>query len=546
MALSSLLPCFFLSLCVTSVFAIQCVPPTINGCPKFTAENPFRMDITRWPLHPMSSIAMYHLNQSVGGDGLRPGAGALVWEGSRAGHPINLVNSTVTRFTPVRFDGVYEWGSDDYPVPNPYAMEGWPNPSGAWDKHLLIVDNVTCLAHELYIFRNLLGTYVTQGAVTWNLTTANTTVKRHGGAEAAGLSMVAGTYLYDDVMTLGCVSHALRAVSPALRSTFVWPASHSDGRAGNNTSALPMGARLRLKSNVSLVGLGRAAKVLATAMQTYGLIMGDSSVTGWGIDGIPSPLWNDTDLRTLNQLKPLDFEWVWPPFLPMPSPAPPPPPTPSPTPTTKQCSRTKDCNGAGTLEAYYDKVTNSCQCTCSGNWNGTRCGTCLVGWGGPSCDQRICDVSKDCNARGLSVQVANPPTSCICKCRNQWEGNSCTKCPETFSGPDCDRCREGLINYPSCVNGSTSVADFAKQCQTRCNNAGCTVSSVSRVGVEPQCVCQQCVSKAPATKPCILDTNTKKSIGTCVYPSTGSCLFNGQCIGKGWDGRLGWFSCFQC
>ena len=102
------------------------------------------------------------------------------------------------------------------------------------------------------------------------------------------------------------------------RNTFVWPADHSDGRAGNDTRAIPMGARLRLRSNVSLERLGTAARVIATAMKLYGIQFGDSMVAGWATDGVPDARWNDTDLKTLRLLKPADFDWVWPPFLPWP------------------------------------------------------------------------------------------------------------------------------------------------------------------------------------------------------------------------------------
>ena len=302
--------------------------PTYFGCSLFTPDNVFRMTITDWQIHPASSIGIAHLNESVGGQGIGPGCTGAIWEGSRGGHPINWVDSSKVNLSTVTFDGTFVNGTAQYPIPVPYQLEGTPNPNGAWDRHLLIIDNRTCVAHELYIFRNILGLgiYVVEGSNSWNLSTTNTSFNKHAAAEAAGLPMFCGSYRYSEVYEDGVILHALRAAASALRNTFVWPADHSDGRAGNDTRAIPMGARLRLRSNVSLDRLGTAARVIATAMKLYGIQFGDSMVAGWGTDGVPDARWNDTDLKTLRLLKPTDFDWVWPPFLPWPTAPPPPPP----------------------------------------------------------------------------------------------------------------------------------------------------------------------------------------------------------------------------
>ena len=76
-------------------------------------------------------------------------------------------------------------------------------------------------------------------------------------ADAAGLAILPGLVRYDEAVR-GPIRHAFRAT---VRSTnnYVWPASH---RAGSTSGALPMGARLRLKSDEGqrAKGEGRRAK----------------------------------------------------------------------------------------------------------------------------------------------------------------------------------------------------------------------------------------------------------------------------------------------
>ena len=54
---------------------------------------------------------------------------------------------------------------------------------------------------------------------------------------------------------------------------YVWPASH---RAGSNSQALPMGARLRLKASKDLSGYHPELQKIFRAMQRYGLIVADN------------------------------------------------------------------------------------------------------------------------------------------------------------------------------------------------------------------------------------------------------------------------------
>jgi hypothetical protein len=91
--------------------------------------------------------------------------------------------------------------------------------------------------------------------------------------------------------------------------TFTWPAVHTDGRSVD-ALAVPMGARLRLRADADLSGLGPQATVLATALQRYGAIVADTTVTRWHLGGMPDDRWDEDDLATLRALRPDAFDWV--------------------------------------------------------------------------------------------------------------------------------------------------------------------------------------------------------------------------------------------
>jgi hypothetical protein len=104
---------------------------------------------------------------------------------------------------------------------------------------------------------------------------------RAWGATASSLPMIGGTILVDDLKK-GRIGHALAMNVPAARAgVFAWPAQRTDG-VGPST-ALPEGARLRLDPtlNVGELQLPKLTKMIAQAVQRYGLVVRDQ--TGQGI-----------------------------------------------------------------------------------------------------------------------------------------------------------------------------------------------------------------------------------------------------------------------
>lgn len=73
-----------------------------------------------------------------------------------------------------------------------------------------------------------------------------------------------------------------------------------------------MGERLRLKATVSLSGLPRQARIVARALQEYGVIVADNG-SDWFVSGAPHARWDNDQLQQLRRLRGSDFEVVSPP-----------------------------------------------------------------------------------------------------------------------------------------------------------------------------------------------------------------------------------------
>src|SRR5207247_4707454 len=101
------------------------------------------------------------------------------------------------------------------------------------------------------------------------------------------------------------IRHAFRFTVRATNG-HVYPASHT---AGSTLSALPMGARLRLKASVDISGFPATLQRVFQAMKTYGLIVADNG-TDMYISGAYDPRWNSPEVGPTWPLHASDFEVV--------------------------------------------------------------------------------------------------------------------------------------------------------------------------------------------------------------------------------------------
>ena len=126
-------------------------------------------------------------------------------------------------------------------------------------------------------------------------------------ADAAGLAILPGLVRYDEVYGPGEITHAFRVTVRATNNFYVWPASHV---AGSNTSALPMGARLRLKAAKDLSGFPPETQKIFRAMKKYGLIVADNGSDMY-ISGAFDPRWDNDILNpAFRGLTAADFEVI--------------------------------------------------------------------------------------------------------------------------------------------------------------------------------------------------------------------------------------------
>jgi len=285
--------------------AAQSASSSCSG--SFPADHVVNTRVDALPVSVFSDAWLARLAATSGPSMKGAGASSFVFDGSRAGIPRNnaSIGPIVTLFDAAT--GVN--GTFMLPQPNPPRIEGEPNPFGAFDHHYLVTDPVKCQLVETIGYNSLTSTVT--GAAVWNLNSYDAPTRPVADAlpaEAARLPISPMVYTYEEVAS-GRITHALRMTASAVSPASVWPASTSDGRDAD-PAAIPMGAHLRLKAGTNLSSLGPAAKVVATAMKEYGMVLADSTITGWSPTGSPDERWNDADLSTLTSLTLDQFEVV--------------------------------------------------------------------------------------------------------------------------------------------------------------------------------------------------------------------------------------------
>ncbi len=212
-----------------------------------------------------------------------------------------------------------------FPVPAVGAIEGEADYAcvGGGDCHLLVIDGAQ---KKLYEMNKANITGPTQAeffggcAVVWDLTKAYGDTLRGKGcssADGAGFPMAAMLATADEVYA-GEVAHALRFTLPNDRirdGLYVPPATHSTFPTSGGANLPPYGARLRLKANVDLTGLGLGATTLANALKKYGMFLSDGGNIPLtiGSDRFTTHSWSElgiTDDLSLASLTVTDFEVV--------------------------------------------------------------------------------------------------------------------------------------------------------------------------------------------------------------------------------------------
>jgi len=201
-----------------------------------------------------------------------------------------------------------------YPIPAEaktqanYIEGGVAGGGSSGDRHLLLIDRDNWLLFETGETRwnTMLSRWEASGGAVFDLKRNDRRPDTWTSADAAGLAIFPGLVRYEETYGTGEITHAFRVT---VRSTngYVWPASH---RAGSTGGALPMGARLRLKSTKNLSGYPAQMQRVFRAMQRYGLIVADNG-SDMMVTGTMDPRWNNSILNpAFHSLTAADFDVV--------------------------------------------------------------------------------------------------------------------------------------------------------------------------------------------------------------------------------------------
>jgi hypothetical protein len=89
---------------------------------------------------------------------------------------------------------------------------------------------------------------------------------------------------------------------------FILPATHFASSV-TSIDAPPMGMRLRLSASFDISGFSGQARVIAQALQQFGLIVADNG-SNWFFQGSTDPRWDDASLNQLKLIPGTAFEVV--------------------------------------------------------------------------------------------------------------------------------------------------------------------------------------------------------------------------------------------
>jgi hypothetical protein len=316
--------------CPASV-PVEGAPPP-GPLPLFPPDNWWNLDISAAPVDSGSASYIAFINNG-GTRPLHPDFGGEASPGSVDiyGMPYAIVDGSEPKLA-VTFqywnesDGVnYSTGQGIpfYPIPaeaitQPHWVEGGAPGNvdqRSEDRHLLIIDCTNKYLYELYnvFYDTTQAKWLAGSGAFFDMNTNNRRPDTWTSADAAGLAILPGLVRYDEAWNPAVteIGHAFRVTVRATNG-YVYPASH---RAGSTSGALPMGARMRLKTSVN--GLDPALRTadpnvqkIFRAMQTRGLIVADNGSDMY-ITGTFDTRWNNDILNpAFSLLTASDFEVI--------------------------------------------------------------------------------------------------------------------------------------------------------------------------------------------------------------------------------------------
>ncbi|CAN5589467.1 hypothetical protein BH09CHL1_BH09CHL1_12620 [soil metagenome] len=272
-------------------------------CALFPADNIWNAPIDNLPVDANSDAYV----ASIGADtGLHPDFGAGLYEGSPLGIPFVRVpaNQPMVEIT---FEVAEESDPGPYPIPLDVPIEG--GSCGTGDRHVIVVQEGTCLLYELYdASQQPDGSWNAYGGARFDLTSNDLRPAEWTSADAAGMAILPGLVRYEEIAA-GVIPHALRFTASVTQEAYVWPARHQAG-ASTEVGVPPMGQRFRLKADVDVSASSPVNQIILKALKTYGMFLADNG-SDWFLSGVPDDRWDNDDLHELQELiHGSDFEAV--------------------------------------------------------------------------------------------------------------------------------------------------------------------------------------------------------------------------------------------
>lgn len=268
-------------------------PVATTRCSEFPADNWWRADVSRLPVHARSGAWLSHMSTDVD---LHPDFGPSYGDGPGYGMPVTVVNRK-HRKVKVSFQYASESDRVRYPLGTDTRIEGGPSSDG--DRHAIVVDRSRCKLYELFDTRKVDGRWRAGSGAVWSL---NTNALRPDGwtsADAAGLPILPGLLRWNEVKA-DRIDHAIRFTTDKTSRGHLWPARHDAGST-DDPDYPPMGARFRLDASYDASGLSAYAQRVVTAMKTYGLVLADNG-SPWFFQGEQHRKWPEQLVEDLKQI----------------------------------------------------------------------------------------------------------------------------------------------------------------------------------------------------------------------------------------------------
>lgn len=277
--------------------------PPLPARTVFPSDNDWNRDVSADTVDVDSDSLIAHCGASAS---LHPDFGTW-YHGALFGIPFATVDSTQPR-VPVSFHYANESDPGPYPIPPNVSIEGGSASTG--DRHVIVVDVDAWKLYELFDARPVNGgaSWTAGSGAVFDLATGALRPDGWTSADAAGLPIFPGLVRYDEAVTAGAITHALRFTCPITRRAYVPPARHEAGST-NSVYAPGMGMRVRLKASVDISGFPTEDRVILQALKTYGMYVADNGGPFF-LTGAPDPRWSDANIDLLKQLHGSDFEVV--------------------------------------------------------------------------------------------------------------------------------------------------------------------------------------------------------------------------------------------